>query len=119
MIPLRPLLKHKRKFQWKAEQQVAFNRIQNIIQESQLLSHPDTTKQFFIHTDSSDFSYGVILFQQDDLNPNKYLIIDIFSKYWNDSQCNLHITSKELLAVIYAINKWKVFFIHYKIYNFN
>jgi hypothetical protein len=40
----------------------------------------------------------------------------MFSRYWTEPQQNLHITSKELLAVINAINKWKTFLITKKFY---
>jgi hypothetical protein len=109
MLPLRPLLKQKKIFVWKQQHQNAFNRIQNIIQEAQLLTHPDFTQPFYIHTDSSDYSYGAILLQKDQKHENNYTIIDMFSKYWPETHATLHITSKELLAVINAIKRWKNF----------
>jgi hypothetical protein len=47
------------------------------------------------------------LLQKDLKHENKYNIIDMFSRYWSENQIHLHITDKELLAVINAIQKWK------------
>jgi hypothetical protein len=109
LIPLRPLLKQKRNFVWSETHQKAFEEIQQIIQHTEILSHPNFTKEFYIHTDSSDYSFGAILLQTDDENPDHFVIIDMFSKFWPETQATLHITSKELLAVLHAINKWKTF----------
>ena len=118
MIPLRPLLKHSKalgvkitkwnstkfKLDWKPEHQKAFNNIQNIIQQCEILHHPDFTKEFYLYTDSSDKYYSGVLLQKGD--NGKFVIIDMFSKMFNENNIKRHITSKEILAIIESIKRW-------------
>ena len=115
MQPLRPLLKTTSPWQWKQKHQEAFNSIQNIIQKSEILHHPDLNNEFYIFCDASKYHYGAILLQK---REGKYVIIDMFSRSWTGSTLKKHITTKELLAVVEAVKIWKkylytnTFYIH-------
>ena len=115
MQPLRPLLKTKSPWQWRQKHQDAFNSIQNIIQDSEMLHHPDFEEPFYLFCDASKYYYGAVLFQK---RHGKYVIIDMFSKSWTGSTLNKHITTKELLALVDAVKTWKkylytnTFYIH-------
>ena len=104
MQPLRPLLKTSSPWQWKQKHQEAFNSIQNIIQDSELLHHPDFNDEFYVFCDASKYHYGAVLLQK---RAGKYVIIDMFSKSWTGSTLNKHITTKELLALVEAVKTWR------------
>ena len=118
MIPLRPLLKHSKahgvkitkwnsmkfKLDWNDEHQKAFENIRNIITNCEILHHPDFNKEFYLYTDASDLYYSGVLLQKKD---DKYVIIDMFSKMFNDNDIKRHITSKEILAIIESIKRWE------------
>ena len=55
------------KWDWTDKHQKAFKAIKNIILRKTLLSYPDFTKPFDIHTDASDFQLGAVISQ----NKNK------------------------------------------------
>ena len=115
MQPLRPLLKTCNPWKWNQKHQEAFNSIQNIIQNSELLHHPDLNDEFYIFCDASKYHYGSILLQK---REGKYVIIDMFSRSWTGSTLKKHITTKELLAVVESVKTWKkylytnTFYIH-------
>ena len=104
MEPLRPLLKKINKYVWTDEHQKAFNRIQNAIQNAELLHHADFKKPFYIFTDASNHYYAGVLLQKRD---DKYVTIDMYSRRFSEPQFKLHITSKELIAVTNSVAKWQ------------
>ena len=115
--PLRPLLKGKNSkktnlkpfHEWTSEHQRAFNRLQNMIKNhTQLLHHPNFTQPFYVFTDSSQRYFSGVLFQKRD---NKYVIIDMYSRTWTESQEKKHITTKELMAVIECCRVWRHYLI--------
>ena len=124
MHPMRELKKQTKQFKWTNNHERAFRKIKEIIQTTEVIKHPDFSKPFVLHVDASNNSYGGILMQTEEefnsetlSNKNtKFYIIDMFSRFWSDSETNLHITSKELLALINAINKWSNYISMQKFY---
>ena len=64
MAPLSALVSNKTKFIWKEEQQKAFDKIKKIIIKETLLAYPDFSKEFHIHTDTSNVQLGAVIMQQ-------------------------------------------------------
>ena len=58
MVPLKELRKENRKYIWQEKHQKAFNSIQNMIQQQEILHHPDFTQPFYLFTDASDEFYS-------------------------------------------------------------
>jgi transposase InsO family protein len=125
MHPLRDLPKQTGKFRWEPKFERAFQKIKEIIQHTEIVQHPDFTKPFIVHVDASNNAYGAILFQTAgsftkeallSKAKTQFYIVDMFSRFWSDSQENMHITSKELLALIHAVNKWSSFISTNKFY---
>ena len=58
--------------------------------------------------DSSDYAIGVVLGQREDGKP---YVIYYASKSLNDAQRNYTTTEKELLAVVYALDKFRAYLI--------
>ena len=104
---LAPIAKQKKKrftYNWTPECQQAFLQIQHLIDKCDMLHHPDFNKEFFIWVDSSDYAYGAALMQSD--GKDGFVPIEFMSRAWTDGEERLHITSKELIALINSLTKW-------------
>jgi hypothetical protein len=55
LAPLTELVSKMKPFQWKEEQQKAFEHIKKIMSRETLLSFPDFSKRFHIYADASDY----------------------------------------------------------------
>ena len=51
------------KWDWTDKHQKSFSAIKNVILHKTLLSYPDFTKPFNIHTDASDYQLGAVISQ--------------------------------------------------------
>ena len=72
-----------------------------------MLIYPDHRYPFRLETDASNFVSGAILSQEvpgDGWHPIAYL-----SKSFNIAERNYDIFDKELLAVIHALDHWRVY----------
>ena len=103
MLPLKKLLKESVPYNWKEPQQKAYSSIMNMIQQQEILHHPNFNEPFYIFCDASDKYYSGILLQK---RNGKYVTIDMYSRMFNASQEKLHITSKELIALTQSVTKW-------------
>ena len=65
-----------------------------------LLSYPDFTKPFNIHTDTSDYQLGAVISQN-----NKPIVF--YSKRLNPAQTRYTTTEKELLAIVETLKEFK------------
>ena len=81
------------KWDWADKYQKASEAIKHVILRKMLLSYPDFTKPFDIHTDASDYQLGAVISQN-----NKP--IGFYSKTLNPAQTRYTTTEKELLAMV-------------------
>ena len=63
LAPLTPLTSTDSKWDWMDKHQKTFEAIKNVILRKTLLSYPDFTKPFDIHTDASDYQLGAVISQ--------------------------------------------------------
>jgi hypothetical protein len=73
---------------------------------------PDFSLPFEIMCDASDFAIGAVLGQRVHKIPH---VIYYASKTLNDAQRNYTTTEKELLAVVFALDKFRSYLLHSKI----
>ncbi len=105
-LPLTHLLNKGVVFDWKEAQQAAFERLKQSLMTKPVLLLPDGEKPFFLLTDASADSCGAILEQEGDdkkRHPVAYL-----SKTFNKSQRNYTVTEKECLAIVLAIDEYRL-----------
>lgn len=105
--PITDLLRGRKKGQpieWTAEADLAFKEIKRVLTTTPVLASPDFSKQFCIICDASNTGVGAVLYQEEDglEHPVAY-----FSKTLNRCQRKYTTTEKELLAVVYAIEKFR------------
>jgi hypothetical protein len=107
-IPLFELIKKKKpnKVEWGPAQESAFSRLKLLLSCEPVLKIFDPNKTSYVQTDSSDYALGAALLQEHDglLHPVKFL-----SRKLRDSERNYCIMEKECLAIIFAIEKLKVY----------
>ncbi|XP_076935939.1 uncharacterized protein LOC143602843 [Bidens hawaiensis] len=82
----------------------AFNVIKNKLVEAPIVLSPDWTLPFEIMCDASDYAVGAVLGQRVDKKP---VAIYYASKTLSDAQINYTTTEKELLTVVYALDKFR------------
>ncbi|XP_058008871.1 uncharacterized mitochondrial protein AtMg00860-like [Hevea brasiliensis] len=91
--PLTDLLK-KDAFQWGPAAQEAFNRLKKaIITKALVLALSNLAKNFVIKTDASNWGMGAVLQQE--------------NKTFGPRSQTLSVYEKELLAITFAISKWR------------
>ena len=81
-------------------EQHVFDQLKKVVCAQPVLQLPAFSKPFEIHTDASDFAYGAVLMQ--DGHPIAYE-----SKTFSAIECRWPTHEKEMLAILYAIRKWR------------
>lgn len=102
--PLSIMTSSKRKFEWGAEQEKAFQKVKECISQAPALRLADWSKDFHIQTDASDISVGAVLFQQGN-NGERYPLA-YHSKTLDKTEKNWSATEKELFGIVSASRKW-------------
>ena len=96
--PMNDLLKKGVPFEWKQEQEDAFQELKQVVQKEPVLLQPDQKKPFEVEIDASNYTIGAVLMQKDDkgiLHPVAY-----FSKSLNSAQRNYDVYNRELLGLV-------------------
>ena len=96
--------KDKPGFIWTMEQERSFMALKDAVLKSKLLRHPDFDREFFVQTDASDHAIGAVLLQ--DFGNGFLEPIEFASRKFTDSEMHWHTVDKELVAVVWAMNKW-------------
>jgi len=97
--PLTNLLK-KGAFEWTVEAHKAFKSLKAALVSAPVLGIPDFTKVFVIETDASTHGIGAILMQEG--HPLAYI-----SKSLGPRWQGLSVYEKELLALVFVVQKWQ------------
>jgi len=103
--PLNHVCSVKSKFIWGPQQQLAFEKIKHQMCEAISLYFSDLSKPFLLHTDSSDFGISGALSQIDETNQPR--VISFCSRTLNSAQRNYSTVEKELLAIVFSLEKFR------------
>ena len=90
----------------------AFMQLKRSLVEAPILQSPNWDLPFEIMCDTSDFAMGAVLGQQIDKKPTA---ICYTSKTLADAQLNYTTTEKELLAIVFAMEKFRPYILGSKI----
>ncbi|XP_076960055.1 uncharacterized protein LOC143636307 [Bidens hawaiensis] len=101
--PLCNLLLKNVPFEFTEECLQAFDSLKEKLVQAPILQSPDWSSPFEIMCDASDSTVGAVLGQRVEKKP---VVIYYTSKTFSEAQLNYTTTEKELLAVVYALDKF-------------
>lgn len=110
--PLIALLKKGTPWRFNEEDVANFNSVKSAF-TARFLAHPDFTSEFYVQTDASHLGLGVELFQVDVSNERQ--TIGFASRTLNSAEKNYSATELELLSIVFACEKFRVFILGYPV----
>jgi hypothetical protein len=114
--PLCKLLAKETLFEFDEECLKAFGALKEILTSTPVIRPPSWGEPFEIMCDVSDYAVGAVLGQRIEKLPH---VIYYASKTLNDAQLNYSTTEKELLAVVFALDKFRSYLLGSKIIIFS
>ena len=95
------------KWQWKEQQQKAFDKLKRIFTTKPVLAAPDLDKEFRVKADASNYTTGGVLSMK---GPDKlWRPVAFISKSLSDTEKNYEIHDKEMLVVVRCLEAWRYF----------
>ncbi|XP_071918787.1 uncharacterized protein [Coffea arabica] len=110
--PLCELLAKDVSFHFNDECLLAFDRLKKELVFAPIIASPDWSLLFELMCDASDFAVGAVLGQKHD---KRLHVIYYASKMLNETQVNYTTTEKKLLAVIFALDKFRSYLVGSKV----
>jgi hypothetical protein len=114
--PLCKLLAKETPFEFNEECLKAFGALKEILTSTPVIRPPIWGEPFEIMCDASDYAVGAVLGQRIEKLPH---VIYYASRTLNDAQLNYSTTEKELLAVVFALDKFRSYLLGSKIIIFS
>jgi RNase H-like domain found in reverse transcriptase len=105
--PLTNLTKKDKAFSWTENEQFAFEKLKRRFSEIPILAIFDPEQPIMVKIDASDYAIGACIMQigkDEKLHP-----VTFYSKKISPAEMNYDIHDKELLAVVTAFQKWRVY----------
>ena len=106
--PLYKLLKKDAKFIWDAGCQKSFEELKAYLTTAPIVRAPNWQLPFEVMCDANDMAIGVVLGQREGGKP---YVVYYASKILNEAQRNYTTTEKELLAMVYALDKFRAYLV--------
>ncbi|XP_050150502.1 uncharacterized protein LOC126625454 [Malus sylvestris] len=110
--PLCRLLQKDVTFDFNEECEKAFKHLKKMLTSAPIIRPPDWSIPFELMCDASDYALGAVLGQRKDKQPH---VIYYASRTLNDAQLNYSTTEKELLAVVFALDKFRSYLLGTKV----
>ena len=101
--PLYKLLEKDSKFAWDEDCQMSFEELKSYLTTAPIVRAPNWQLPFEVMCDASDLAIEAVLGQREDGKP---YVVYYASKTLNEAQRNYTTTEKEMLPVVYALNKF-------------
>ena len=92
-------------FEWKLEQQEAFEALKKAMTTAPVLRKPNYKKDWVLEVDASDIALGAVLGQHQD-DDNEVHPVYFWSRQLSHAEQNYSITDRECLAIIAASSKF-------------
>jgi hypothetical protein len=112
-VPITELTKgggHKqRSIKWTDECQCAFNKIKEMITSAPVLLTPCMSRRWRIECDSSNFSCGGVLLQEDPKNGNEWKPVAYESHKFSLQERAYPAQEREYLAILHCLRTWRCF----------
>lgn len=100
--PLTRLTRKNVPFHWDESCEEALNKLKQHLVSAPILTCPDFNLPFIVETDASDYGLGAVLVQKQD---GEDKVICYLSRSLTKSERKLSTTEKELMAIIFAVEK--------------
>ncbi|CAN6712693.1 unnamed protein product [Malus baccata var. baccata] len=110
--PLCRLLQKEVAFEFTKECTESFKQLKELLTTAPIIVPPDWSLPFELMCDASDYALGAVLGQRKDKRPH---VIYYASRTLNVAQLNYSTTEKELLAVVFALDKFRSYLIGTKV----
>ncbi|CAN6554089.1 unnamed protein product [Malus baccata var. baccata] len=110
--PLCRLLQKEVAFEFTNECTESFNQLKELLTTAPIIVPPDWSLPFELMCDASDYAVGAVLGQRKDKRPH---VIYYASRTLNNAQLNYSTMEKELLAVVFALDKFRSYLIETKV----
>jgi len=110
--PLCNLLNKDTSFHFDNDCMIAFNYLKEKLISAPIITAPNWNFNFELMCDASDYAVGAVLGQRKE---KVFCVIHYASKIFNDAQSNYTTTEKELLAIVYALEKFRSYSIGSKV----
>ena len=110
--PLCALLAKDAPFEWTSSCQLAFDKLKSHLTTAPIIQPPDWSLPFELMCDASDFAVGAVLGQRNERKPH---VLHYASKTLNEAQVNYTTTEKELLAIVFALDKFRSYLVGSKV----
>ncbi|CAN6543394.1 unnamed protein product [Malus baccata var. baccata] len=110
--PLCRLLQKDVSFDFNEKCEKAFNHLKEMLTSAPIIVPPDWSLPFELMCDASDYALGAVLGQRKEKRPH---VIYYASRTLNDAQLNYSTTEKELLAVVFALDKFRSYLLGTKV----
>jgi len=102
--PINDLRKKNKKFIWTKEHDTCWSKLMQKVEKHSILRSYDNGKPIHVITDASDIAIGAVLLQKyDDI----YYPIEFYSKTLSLTERNWHISEKELVAIVWCLEKFQ------------
>ena len=106
--PLYKLLEKDVKFVWEKECKESFEELKSHLTTAPIVRAPNWQLPFEVMCDASDLAIGAVLGQREYGKPH---VLYYASKNLNEAERNYITTKKELLAVVYALEKFRAYLV--------
>jgi hypothetical protein len=110
--PLTHLLQKDVTFDFDEKCLTAFRTLKSALVSAPIIQPPDWSQSFEIMCDASDYTVGAVLGQRKE---GRVHTVYYASKTLNEAQLNYATTEKELLAVVYAFEKFRSYIVNSKV----
>ncbi|KAM2064664.1 hypothetical protein ACFX16_028035 [Malus domestica] len=110
--PLCRLLQKEVPFEFNEACEKAFKHLKELLTTAPIITPSDWSIPFELMCDASDYALGAVLGQRKNKQPH---VIYYASRTLNDAQLNYSTTEKELLAVVFALDKFRSYLIGTKV----
>uniref|UniRef100_A0A6N2NBX1 Reverse transcriptase n=1 Tax=Salix viminalis TaxID=40686 RepID=A0A6N2NBX1_SALVM len=103
-------------FHFEANCRIAFDKLKELLTSAPIIQPPNWEMPFEIMCDASKLAIGAVLGQR---NGKKSHVICYASRTLNSTQCNYSTTEKELLAIVFALDKFRSYLLGSKVIVFS
>ena len=95
-------------FKFDEDYSAAFQTLKDKLTTAQVMIAPDWSKEFELMCDASDYAVNAVLGQRQD---KTFHTIYYASKVLNEAQMNYATTGKEMLAIVFALEKFRPYLV--------